>query len=92
MPGGRCGLPCQNPPVPDWTYQPLRWPAAALLGERRSQVWALRFLAILIRYAGGRLWIPVVFDQPNVPPQWAGRLGGSVPPKIASEAITVLPV
>lgn len=84
--------PCQNPPVPDWTYQPLRRPAAALLGEHRSQLWALRLLAALIRYAGGRWWIPLVFDHPRVPAQWSGRFGASVPPQIAREAIVVLPV
>ncbi|KEP42295.1 hypothetical protein MKSMC1_25870 [Mycobacterium kansasii] len=35
--GGPQPLACQNPVVPDWTYQPLRRLAAVLLGERRSQ-------------------------------------------------------
>lgn len=78
--------------MPDWTYAPLRRPAAVLLGERRSQVWALRLLGALIRYTGGRRWIPLVFDHPAVPAQWAGRFGASVSPRIAWEAITVLPV
>lgn len=90
--GCLAALACQNPAVPDWTYQPLRRPAAVLLGERRSQLLALRALAVLIRYAGGRWWIPVVFDHPPAPPQWSGRFGASVPPWIASEAVAVLPV
>jgi hypothetical protein len=71
---------------------PLRPLAAAVLGEHRTQVFALRFLAMLIQHFGGRRWIPRVFDHPPLPPQWSGRFGASVPPSIASEAITVLPV
>ncbi|MFC5937551.1 MULTISPECIES: hypothetical protein [Mycobacterium avium complex (MAC)] len=78
--------------MPDWTYHPLRPLATAVLGERRTQVLALRFLAALIRHAGGRRWIPVVFDHPTPLPEWSGRFGASVPPWIAREAITVLPV
>jgi hypothetical protein len=52
----------------------------------------MRFLAVLIRYAGGRRWIPVVFDHSPLPPQWSGRFGASVPPWIAADAITVLAV
>ncbi|OBA78286.1 hypothetical protein A9W99_24510 [Mycobacterium sp. 1164966.3] len=78
--------------MPDWTYQPLRPFAETVLGERRTRVLALRFLATLIRHAGGRRWIPVVFDYPDPPPQWAGRFGASVPPWIAADAITVLAV
>jgi hypothetical protein len=78
--------------VPDWTYQPLRPFAEAVLGERRTRLLALRFLAALIRYAGGGRWIPVVFDQSPLPPQWSGRFGASVRPWIAAEAITVLAV
>lgn len=78
--------------VPDWTYHPLRPFAETLLGERRTRVLALRFLATLIRHAGGRRWIPVVFDHPEPLPQWSGRFGASVPPWIAADAITVLAV
>jgi hypothetical protein len=78
--------------VPDWTYHPLRPLAERVLGERRTRVLALRFLATLIRHAGGRRWIPAVFDHPDPPPQWSGRFGASVPPFIAADAITVLPV
>jgi hypothetical protein len=34
----------ENPLVPDWTYQPLRPIAAAVIGQRRTQVLALRLL------------------------------------------------
>jgi len=53
---------------------------------------ALRLLTFLIRRTGGRRWIPIVFDHPDVPPQWRNRFGASVPAWIAQEAITVLPV
>jgi hypothetical protein len=78
--------------VPDWTYHPLRPVAAAVLGERRTQVLALRFLSVLIRRAGGRRWIPFVFDHPALPPDWTGRFGATVPPWIARDAVTVLAV
>src|SRR5215510_424555 len=78
--------------VPDWTYHPLRPLAVAALGERRTYVLALRFLALLIRHASGRRWIPWVFDHPAPVPEWSGRFGASVPPSVASDAITVLPV
>jgi hypothetical protein len=83
---------CENSLMPDWTYHPLRPLATAVLGERRTQVLALRLLTVLIRWAGGRRWIPVVFDHPTSLPEWSGRFGASVPPWIALEAITVLPV
>lgn len=41
--------------MPDWTYHPLEPLASALLGKRRTQIVALRFLAVLIRRLGGRL-------------------------------------
>lgn len=78
--------------MPDWTYHPLRPVAAAVLGERRTQVLALRFLGVLISWFGGRWWIPIVFDHPAPPPNWVGRFGASAPPWIAREAVTVLPV
>ncbi len=52
----------------------------------------MRFLAGLITRAGGRVWIPRVFDHPEVPPEWTERFGASVPLSIAREAIAVLPV
>jgi hypothetical protein len=78
--------------VPDWTYHPLRPIATAVLGERRTQVMALRILGPLITRMGGRRWIPVVFDHPPPKRGWSGRFGVSVPPWIAREACTVLPV
>lgn len=78
--------------MPDWTYHPLGPLAAAVLGQRRTQLLALRQLAVLIRHGGGRRWIPVVFDHPDLPTQWHGRFGASVPPHVAAAAITVFPV
>ncbi len=78
--------------MPDWIYHPLRPVANTALGERRSAVLALRLLALVIRYTGGRHWIPWVFDHPALSPHWSGRFGASVPPWVARDAITVLPV
>ena len=78
--------------MPDWTYHPLEPLASALLGKRRTQIVALRFLAVLIRRLGGRRWIPIVFDHPDPIPAFSGRFGISVPPWIARDAVTVLPV
>lgn len=77
--------------MPDWTYQPLRPIASAVIGERRTQRLALRFLATLVE-AGGHRWIPRVFDHPPVPPEWLGRFGAVVPPTAARDAVLVLPV
>jgi hypothetical protein len=78
--------------MPDWTYHPLSPIASAVLGERRTRILAIRFLAVLVRSAGGRRWIPWVFDHPAVPLQWKGRFGASVPVSVARESIAVLPV
>ncbi|KPG43211.1 hypothetical protein AN916_27150, partial [Mycobacteroides immunogenum] len=78
--------------MPDWTYHPLRPIASSVLGEHRTQVWAMKVLAALVTRAGGRRWIPRVFDHAPVPPQWQGRFGATVPPSIAREAVAVLPV
>ncbi|TGB39548.1 hypothetical protein [Mycolicibacterium peregrinum] len=77
--------------MPDWTYQPLRPIASAIIGEHRTQRWALRFLATLVE-AGGYRWIPRVFDHPPVPTEWTGRFGAMVPPSVARDAVLVLPV
>jgi hypothetical protein len=77
--------------MPDWTYHPIGPLAKAVLGERRTQLWALRILAALVR-AGGYRWIPRVFDHPPIPDSWVGRFGAVVPPSVAREAILVLPV
>jgi len=78
--------------MPDWTYHPLSPVASAVLGRRRTQILALRFLAAVVMFAGGRRWIPWVFDHPPVPAQWKGRFGASVPVWVARESIAVLPV
>ena len=78
--------------MPDWTYHPLSPIASSLLGERRTRILALRMLAVLVTKAGGRRWIPAVFDHTPPPPQLQGRLGATVPPSIAREAVAVLPV
>ncbi|WP_156661351.1 hypothetical protein [Mycobacterium sp. 852002-51163_SCH5372311] len=44
--------------MPFWTNHPLRPFAERVLGECRTRVLALRFLATLIRHAGSRRWIP----------------------------------
>ncbi|ORB60260.1 hypothetical protein BST43_04245 [Mycobacteroides saopaulense] len=78
--------------MPDWTYHPLSPIASSVFGERRTRVWAMKVLAVLVTRAGGRRWIPRVFDHPPIPPRWEGRFGATVPPSIAREAVAVLPV
>ncbi|WP_248491882.1 hypothetical protein [Tsukamurella sp. PLM1] len=78
--------------MPDWTYHPVAPLASRVLGRRRTRLWALRFLAVLVSGFGGSRWIPVVFDHPAVPPQWRGRFGATVPLAVARDAIAVLPV
>lgn len=77
--------------MPDWTYHPLGPVANAVIGTRRTQLWALRFLAILVAL-GGHRWIPRVFDHPALPDAWQGRFGASVPLSVARDAVRVLPV
>jgi hypothetical protein len=86
--------------MPDWTYHPLRGAAAAVLGRRRSQRTALRLLASIgSRPAGARL-IARGFGHRHPPQQLAGeiagvpvtvRLGISVPPSLAREAVRAMP-
>lgn len=86
--------------MPDWTYHPLRSAAAAVLGRRRSQRTALRLLArIGSRPAGARL-IAQGFGHRHPPQQLAGdiagvpvtvRLGITVPPSLAHEAVRAMP-
>ena len=78
--------------VPDWTYHPLAPLATAILGPHRTRTLAMRVLATVVTRAGGRRWIPVVFDHPPVPKEWHGRFGASVPVSVASDAVAVLPV
>ncbi|HWO60830.1 MAG TPA: hypothetical protein VNO31_12440 [Umezawaea sp.] len=85
--------------MPDWTYQPLRGIAAALLGTRRSRLAALRALATVGSLPGGRL-IARGFGHQHPPPHLAGtvagvpvrnRLGAVVPPGVARDAVRALP-
>ncbi|KKD06435.1 hypothetical protein [Streptomyces sp. WM6386] len=86
--------------MPDWTYHPLRRAASAVLGRRRSQRTALGLLArIGSRPAGARL-IARGFGHRHPPQQLAGdivgvpvtvRLGISVPPSLAREAVQAMP-
>lgn len=78
--------------MPDWTYHPLSPLASSVVGERRTRVWAMKVLAAVVTHAGGRRWIPWVFDHRPVPPQWQGRFGATVSVPIAREAVAVLPV
>ncbi|TGB13785.1 hypothetical protein [Streptomyces sp. MZ04] len=85
--------------MPDWTYHPLRGAAAAVLGVRRSQRTALRLLAAIgSRPTGARL-IARGFGHRHPPARLAGeiagvpvavRLGISVPPSLAHEAIRAM--
>jgi hypothetical protein len=87
--------------MPDWTYQPLRGIAAALLGTRRSQVAALRALALAGSLPGGGRLIALGFGHRHPPPQLAGsvsgvavtaRLGAVVPPTVAGDTARALPL
>lgn len=85
--------------MPDWTYQPLRGAAAAVLGLRRSQRTALRILASIgSRPAGARL-IARGFGHRHPPQRLAGeiagvsvavRLGITVPPSLARETVRAM--
>ncbi|WP_351235851.1 hypothetical protein [Streptomyces sp. NPDC002133] len=85
--------------MPDWTYHPLRGPAAAVLGRRRSQLTALRLLASVgSRPAGARL-IARGFGHRHPPERLAGdiagvpvtvRLGITVPPALARDAVRAM--
>lgn len=86
--------------MPDWTYQPLRGLAAAVLGERRSRHAALRMLAGLTARPVGRWFVTRAFGHRPPPAELAGsfagvelanRLGAVVPPRVARDAIRALP-
>ncbi|TDC74621.1 hypothetical protein [Streptomyces hainanensis] len=85
--------------MPDWTYQPLRGTAAALLGERRSRRVALRTLAAVGSLPGGGRLIAWGFGHRHPPARLAGsvagvpvtpRLGAVVPPRHARAAVRAL--
>lgn len=86
--------------MPDWTYQPLRGAAAAVLGVRRSQRTALRLLArVGSRPAGARL-IARGFGHRHPPRRLAGEIAGvpvtvrvgiTVQPALVRETIRAMP-
>ncbi|WP_310725534.1 hypothetical protein [Streptomyces sp. N2A] len=85
--------------MPDWTYHPLRGLATAAVGRRRSQRTALRLLSSIgSRPAGARL-IARGFGHRHPPKRLAGqiagvpvtvRLGISVPPSLAHDAVRAM--
>ncbi|WP_067181446.1 hypothetical protein [Microtetraspora niveoalba] len=86
--------------MPDWTYQPLRGIAAALLGADRSRRWALRALATVGSLPGGGFVVARAFGHRHPPSLLAGtvagvpvrsRLGAVVPPRVARDAVRALP-
>ncbi|WP_188192721.1 hypothetical protein [Nonomuraea sp. SYSU D8015] len=86
--------------MPDWTYQPLRGIAGALLGVRRSQRAALRVLAWTGSLPGGGWAVARLLGHRHPPPHLAGtaggvavrsRLGAAVPPGVARDAVRALP-
>ncbi|MFC0434025.1 hypothetical protein [Kutzneria buriramensis] len=87
--------------MPDWTYHPFRRIAATLLGERRSQLAALRLLAKVGSLPGGGRIVACGLGHRHPPRRLAGRvagvsvhvrLGAVVPPKVAHDAIRALPL
>ncbi|MFI7130655.1 hypothetical protein ACIBQ1_33545 [Nonomuraea sp. NPDC050153] len=86
--------------MPDWTYQPLRGIAGALLGVRRSRRMALRTLAWTGSLPGGGRMIAGLLGHRHPPAHLAGtaggvavcsRLGAVVPPEVARDAVRALP-
>ncbi|TMR99893.1 hypothetical protein [Nonomuraea basaltis] len=86
--------------MPDWTYQPLRGIAGALLGVRRSRRAALRVLAWTGSLPGGGWAVARLLGHRHPPAHLAGavggvpvrsRLGAAVPPAVARDAVRALP-
>ncbi|MFI7276889.1 hypothetical protein [Streptomyces sp. NPDC049879] len=86
--------------MPDWTYQPLRGIAAALLGGQRSRRAALRTLASIGSLPGGGRAIAWAFGHRHPPARLGGtaagvpvaaRLGAVVPPRLARSAVRAMP-
>ena len=86
--------------MPDWTYQPLRGIAGALLGVRRSRRLALRVLAWTGSLPGGGRAVARLLGHRHPPSHLAGtaggvavrsRLGAAVPPGVARDAVRALP-
>ncbi|SER36834.1 hypothetical protein SAMN05216188_110277 [Lentzea xinjiangensis] len=87
--------------MPDWTYHPLRGFAATLLGTRRSQRTALRFIGAVGSLPGGGRLIARMLGHRHPPAHLAGdvrgipvrsRLGAVVPPSVARDAMRALPL
>ncbi|MBE1584327.1 hypothetical protein ACFPOI_30100 [Nonomuraea angiospora] len=86
--------------MPDWTYQPLRGIAGALLGVRRSRRVALRALAWTGSLPGGGRLVARLLGHRHPPAHLSGtvagvavrsRLGAAVPPQVARDAVRALP-
>ncbi|MEU6786739.1 hypothetical protein ABZ912_46740 [Nonomuraea angiospora] len=86
--------------MPDWTYQPLRGIAGALLGVRRSRRMALRTLAWTGSLPGGGRAVARLLGHRHPPAHLSGtvggvavrsRLGAQVPPEVARDAVRALP-
>ncbi|MEV4358057.1 hypothetical protein [Nonomuraea sp. NPDC049625] len=86
--------------MPDWTYQPLRGIAGALLGVRRSRRVALRTLAWTGSLPGGGRAVARLLGHRHPPAHLSGtvggvavrsRLGAAVPPEVARDAVRALP-
>ena len=84
--------------MPDWTYHPLRHPAAALLGERRAYRTALHALAMLAGAPGGhRVILAFVGRRAPAPTVTSAGLavnppvGAIVGPALAADAVRCLP-
>ncbi|MEV6037131.1 hypothetical protein AB0L65_38680 [Nonomuraea sp. NPDC052116] len=85
--------------MPDWTYQPLRGVAGALLGVRRSRRVALRTLAWTGSLPGGGRVVARLLGHRHPPAHLSGtvsgvavrsRLGAAVPPEVARDAVRAL--
>ncbi|MEV6601657.1 hypothetical protein AB0M36_33100 [Actinoplanes sp. NPDC051346] len=77
--------------MPDWTYHPLRSAAAAVGGRRRSQRAALRALATLTSLPGGFRLVSAFAGRFDAPAGVVERLGVTVPPAVARDAIRAMP-
>lgn len=85
--------------MPDWTYEPLRTPAARVVGVRRSQRWAVSLLSAVSLVPGGRGVIRMMADTrtyAELVTSVAGAptttpVGISVGPSIAARSLRGIP-